>query len=69
MLKVHKKILYDENQKPVAVQILIEEFERIEEIIENYGLAKLMDEVKDGELLSVNEAKAYYQSLKQNVEG
>ena len=69
MLEVHKKILYDENQKPVAVQIPIQEFERIEEIIENYGLSKLMDEVKDDELLSVNEAKAYYQSLKQNVEG
>jgi PHD/YefM family antitoxin component YafN of YafNO toxin-antitoxin module len=69
MLKVHKKILLDENQKPVAVQIPIEEFERIEEIIENYGLAKLMDEVKEDERLSVEEAKVYYQSLKQNVEG
>lgn len=69
MLKVHKKILLDENQKPVAVQIPIEEFERIEEIIENYGLAKLMDEVKEDERLSVDEAKVYYQSLKQNVEG
>ena len=69
MLKVHKKILLDENQKPVAVQIPIEEFEQIEEIIENYGLAKLMDAVKDDERLSVNEAKAYYQSLKQDVEG
>jgi len=69
MLKVHKKILLDENQNPVAVQIPIEEFERIEEIIENYGLAKLMDEVKEDERLSVEEAKVYYQSLKQNVEG
>jgi PHD/YefM family antitoxin component YafN of YafNO toxin-antitoxin module len=68
MLEIHKKILLDENQKPVAVQIPIEEFERLEEIIENYGLAKLMDEVKDDERLSAEEAKAYYQSLKQNVE-
>jgi hypothetical protein len=69
MLKIHKKILLDENQKPVAVQVPIEEFEKIEEIIENYGLAKLMDEVEEDERLSVEEAKAYYQSLKQNVEG
>lgn len=69
MLEVHKKVLYDENQKPVAVQIPIEEFELIEEIIENYGLAKLIEEVKDDEQLSINEAKAYYRSLKQNVEG
>ena len=69
MLKVHKKILLDENQKPVAVQIPIEEFEQIEEIIENYGLAKLMDEVKEDERLSVEEAEGYYHSLKQDVEG
>jgi len=68
MLKVHKRIVLDENQRPFAVQIPIEEFERLEEVIENYGLSKLMDEVKDDEKLSVQEAKAYYRSLKTNVE-
>ncbi|MBM4049493.1 MAG: hypothetical protein FJ279_30730 [Planctomycetes bacterium] len=68
MLKVHKRIVLDENQRPFAVQIPIEEFERLEEVIENYGLSKLMDEVKDDEELSVAEAKAYYRSLKTNVE-
>ncbi|MCL0075724.1 hypothetical protein M1O17_02450 [Dehalococcoidia bacterium] len=48
----------------MAVQIPIEDFERLEEIIENYGLAKLMDEVKYDELLSIEDAKSYYQSLK-----
>ena len=69
MLELHKKIVLDENQKPVAVQIPIEEFERMEEVIENYGLAKLMDEVAGDEQLSVREAGDYYQSLKQDVEG
>ena len=64
MLKIHKNIVLDESQKPAAVQIPIKEFERLEEIIENYGLAKLMDEVKDDERLSVKEAKKYYKSLK-----
>jgi PHD/YefM family antitoxin component YafN of YafNO toxin-antitoxin module len=68
MLKIKKKIVIDENQKPVAVQISVEEFARLEEIIENYGLSKLMDEVKDDERLSAEDAKKYYQSLKQNVE-
>ena len=68
MLELHKKIVLDENSKPVAVQIPIEEFERMEEVIENYGLAKLMDEVKEDEQLSSEDAKKYYQSLKQNVE-
>jgi len=68
MLKIHKNVVLDENQKPTAIQIPIEDFERLEEIIENYGLAKLMDEVKDDERLPTEEAKDYYQSLKQNVE-
>ena len=68
MLKIHKSVVLDENQKPTAIQIPIKDFERLEEIIENYGLAKLMDEVKDDERLSTEEAKDYYQSLKPNVE-
>ena len=68
MLELHKSIVLDENQKPIAVQIPIEEFERIEEVIENYGLAKLMDEVADDEQLSVQEAKQFYGALKQDVE-
>jgi hypothetical protein len=69
MLELHKCIVLDENQKPIAVQIPIEEFERIEEVIENYGLAKLMDEVIDDDELSVQEAKRFYRSLKKDVEG
>ena len=64
MLKIHKNIVLDQSQKPVAVQIPIEEFERLEDIIENYGLAKLMDGVKDDERLSGQDAKKYYKSLK-----
>lgn len=64
MLKIHKNIIFDENQKPVAVQIPIDEFERLENIIENYGLSKLMDEVKDDERFSAKEAKEYYKSIK-----
>jgi PHD/YefM family antitoxin component YafN of YafNO toxin-antitoxin module len=68
MFELHKNIVLDENQKPIAVQIPIEEFERLEEAIENHGLAKLIDEVTDDEQLSVNDAKNLYRSLKQNVE-
>ena len=64
MLKIHKNIVVDESQKPIAVQIPIEDFERIEEVIENYGLSILMDEVKDDEGLSIDDARKYYKSLK-----
>ncbi|MDF5740161.1 hypothetical protein [Nostoc sp.] len=63
MLEVHKNYVLDENQQPIAVQIPIAEFEKIEEIIEDYGLAKLMEEVEE-EPLSKDEAIKYYQSLK-----
>jgi len=67
-MELHKNIVFDENQQPVAVQIPIDEFQRIEEVIENYGLSKLMDEVSDDEKLSIQEAKAFYRSLKNDVE-
>lgn len=69
MLEIHKKIVKDEHQKPFAVQIPIEEFELLEKIVENYGLSKLIDDVRDDERLSVEDAKIYYQSLRTNVEG
>ncbi len=64
MLEIHKRIVVDENQKPVAVQIPFDEFKRIEEVIENFGLAKLMVETEDEERLSGDAAKEYYESLK-----
>lgn len=68
MVSIHKSIIFDESHVPVAVQIPIKEFEQIEEVMENYGLSKLMDEVQDEDALSFNEAKNYYNSLKYNVE-
>lgn len=66
MLEIHKNIVLDENQQPIAVQIPIAEFEKIEEIIEDYGLAKLMEECENEERLSKEEALQYYKSMKSN---
>lgn len=51
MLTIHKNIVLDDQQKPFAVQIPIEEFKLLEEVIENYGLSKLIDEVSGDERL------------------
>ncbi|MCC5607568.1 hypothetical protein LC612_12410 [Nostoc sp. CHAB 5834] len=67
MLEVHKNYVFDENQQPIAVQITIAEFEKIEEILEDYGLAKLMENVEEEEPLSKDEALKYYQSLTANI--
>ena len=68
MLQINKNYVLDSNKKPIAVQIPITEFEQIEEILENYGLAKLMEEVEDEETLSKDEAFQYLEALKNNVE-
>ncbi|MEH2150667.1 hypothetical protein [Nostoc sp.] len=70
MLELHKSYVIDDNQRPIAVQIPIAEFEKIEEILEDYGLGKLMEEVEEEKPLSKDEALKYYQSLKdENVAG
>ena len=66
MLEIHKSIVVDENQKPMAIQIPFDEFQRIEEVIENFGLAQLMAEIEGDERLAGNAAKEYYESLKAN---
>jgi hypothetical protein len=65
MLEIPKKYVLDENQQPDAVQIPISVFEKIEDILENFGLAKLMAEVEDEEVLLGDEALSYYASLKR----
>ena len=69
MLEIHKLYVLDENQNPIAVQIPLPEFERLEEVIENYGLAQLIDEAQDKERLTGENADNYYRALKDGLEG
>lgn len=64
MLKIHKYYVLDENQVPIAVQIPLSEFERLEEAIEDHGLAQLINEVEAEERLTGEDAYNYYRSLK-----
>jgi hypothetical protein len=56
MLEINKNYVLDTNQKPIAVQIPIAEFKKIEEILEDYGLAQLMKEVENDAILNKEEA-------------
>jgi len=64
MLEIPKHYVLDEQQRTLAVQIPIAVYNQIEEILENFGLAKLMEEVENDESLSGDVAYSYYQSLK-----
>ncbi|GBF80164.1 hypothetical protein [Aphanothece sacrum] len=66
MLEINKNYVLDKNQKAIAVQIPIAEFEKIEEILEDYGLGKLIEEVENDETLSKQEALKYLKLIKNN---
>jgi len=62
---INKQYIVDEHNRKIAVQIPIQTFERIEEILENYALVQLMKENEGEQVLGVNEAKAYYDQLEK----
>jgi hypothetical protein len=59
MFTLRKNYVLDENQQPIAVQIALEDFHRLEEILENYGLAKLIDEVLQGNQQRFSKAEVW----------
>ena len=63
MEEFEKKYILDEQNKKVAVQINIEVFEKIENILEDHGLFKLIQEDNEKEYLGLNEAKEFYKGL------
>jgi hypothetical protein len=65
MLDIKKTYLTDENKRPVAVQIDIKTFEKMEQLLEDYALGKFIEENDTEENLSLNEAQEYYNQLKR----
>ncbi len=63
MLDLQEKYIIDKNNKPVAVQLDIKTFERLEEVLENYALAQYMKETEGDDKLNVEEAKTFYKKL------
>ena len=60
MLDIRKKYVTNENNEAVAVQLDLETFEKMERLLEDYALGKLIEEEEDAPHLSLDEAKAYY---------
>ena len=65
---LNKQYVVDSNNRKIAVQLSIETFEKMEEILENYSLYNLMNEVGDEDLLNEAEAKDYYREISNNNE-
>ncbi len=60
MEKIKKKYIVDSKKRKVAVQLDINTYEKIEEVLENYGLVQLIKETSSENSLKVSEAKGYY---------
>lgn len=63
MLKIKKRYLTDENKKPVAVQLDIKTYEKIEQLLEDYALGQLIEQNNPDDNLSLQDAKEYYRKL------
>ena len=63
MFDIRKEYVTTDDNKRKAVLIDIRTFEKIEEILESYGLGKYMEEVEDQEALPLNAARSHYESL------
>ena len=63
MLEINKQYIVDEKNKKVAVQISIETFEKIEQLLEDYALVQMMMEVEAEPALDLEHAKRQYQAF------
>ena len=63
MLEIKKTYVTDIKRRPVAVQVDIQTFEKMEQLLEDYALGQFIGENDPEDVLSVAEAKAYYESL------
>ncbi|PYS32449.1 MAG: hypothetical protein DMF75_11965 [Acidobacteria bacterium] len=64
MDELKKTYVVDEQNHKIAVQLDIDTFNRIEEVIENYALARLMKDRPD-EALDLDDALAHYEDMEK----
>jgi hypothetical protein len=64
-MEVKRTYVIDEQNRKLAVQIDIDTFNKIEEILENYALVQLMEEPTSNEALELDDAITYYQTLEK----
>ena len=65
MPTIKKRYIVDEKQRPVGVILDLKTFEKIEEILEDHFLGKIMEELEGEEKLPLAGAKKYYAKQKK----
>jgi len=64
MIQVKKKYIVNEQNERIAVQIDLNTFNKIEQLLEDHALGKFLEETKS-DTLSLAEAQSYYKKLKK----
>lgn len=67
MEQIKKKYIVDERQQTVAVQIDIADFEKIEQLLEDYALGKILEKNDPSDNLTLADAKAYYDQISKTA--
>ena len=63
MLEIKKRYVVDEQVRRGVAQIDLETFARIEEVLEDFALARWITDAQDEAALGSEAAKEYYSSL------
>ncbi|MFO8236179.1 MAG: hypothetical protein R6U04_12335 [Bacteroidales bacterium] len=63
MEAIEKKYVTDEDNNIIAVQMDIKTFRKIERLLEDHVLAKLIEENEEKDILDLKEAREYYDKL------
>lgn len=66
MLNLKKSYIIDDQNNKIGVQLDIDTFNKIEEVLENYALFHLMRQNDNDDIYSVNDAKSYYNDLEKS---
>ena len=66
MLELKTEYVVTDDNRNRAVSIDIETFEKVEEILESFGLGRYMEEIEDEAVLSLDSAKRYYDALEKD---
>jgi PHD/YefM family antitoxin component YafN of YafNO toxin-antitoxin module len=63
MLAIKKEYVVSDKNEKKAVLLPIDTFNKMEELLENYGLAKYMNDVKEEKNMSLRQAKKHYATI------
>ena len=63
IVDLKKKYIVNKNQKVVAVLIDIRDFNKLEEVLEDFALSKFMDATNEDEKYTPKEAQGFYKAV------